>query len=63
MRHDITELFCFVDDFCKEIDDELKKHQLPQSNRKPTRTPGLTDSEMVTILLMFQTSHMKDFKR
>jgi hypothetical protein len=62
MRHDITELFCFVDDFCKVLNDEFSRHQLSGTTKKPTRVPGLSNSEIVTILLMFQTSKMKTFK-
>ena len=63
MNHDITELFCFIDDFCKAFDEELTKRQLSQNSKKPTRVPGLTSSEILTILLMFQTSYMVNFKR
>jgi len=28
MKKDITELFCFVDDFAKEIEKEVKTYQL-----------------------------------
>ena len=63
MRYDITELFCFVDDFCKAFDEEITQRQLSQNSKKPTRVPGLTSSEILTILLMFQTSYMVNFKR
>jgi hypothetical protein len=63
MHHDITELFCLVDDFCKAFDEEITKYQLPQNFRKPTRVPGLTKAEIITILLMFQTSYVVNFKR
>jgi transposase len=63
MNHDITELFCFVDDFCKAFDEEITKHQLPQNSKKPTRVPGLTNGEIITILLMFPTSYVVNFKR
>ncbi|MDR2781679.1 MAG: IS982 family transposase [Holosporaceae bacterium] len=63
MNHDITELFCFADDFCKAFDVETAKYRLSQNSRKPTRVPGLTSSKIITILLMFQTSYMKNFKR
>jgi hypothetical protein len=53
---------CFVDDFCKAFYNEITKSQLPQNYRKPTRVPGITNSEIITILLTFQTSHMKNFK-
>ncbi len=64
MKKDITELFCFVDDFAKGIAKEVISHQLKnnKSLRRPTRTPGLTDSEIMTILLMFQESPCRNFK-
>jgi hypothetical protein len=64
MKKDITELFCFIDDFAKGIEREVKSHQLtnPVSRRNPTRSPGLTDSEIMTILLMFQESPCRNFK-
>jgi hypothetical protein len=63
MSHDIAELFCFVDDFCRAFDEEITKRQLPQNYKKPTRVPGVTNGEIITILSVFQTSHMKNFKR
>ena len=45
MKKDITELFCWVDDFCKAIDGERKKIAYGNNNRKPTRTTALTESE------------------
>lgn len=64
MKKDITELFCFVDDFAKDMKIEIKKHQLqdPSPARHLTRVPGLTDSEIMTILLMFQESPCRNFK-
>ena len=64
MKKDITELFCFIDDFAQGIEKEVKSHQLtsPVSRHTLTRSPGLTDSEMMTILLMFQESPCRNFK-
>lgn len=64
MKKDITELFCFVDDFAKGIAKEVKSHQLKDNKllRRPTRIPGLTDSEIMTIILMFQESPCRNFK-
>jgi hypothetical protein len=61
MHHNITALFCFTDDFCKAFEAEMSRCQLSQNSRKPTRIPGLTNSEIMAILLMFQTSYMKNF--
>lgn len=64
MYEDITELFCFIDDFCNAVKGELAKHQLENKEiqRKPTRHPELSDSEIVTILLIYQNSNVKNFK-
>ncbi|GHT97670.1 hypothetical protein FACS1894126_2160 [Alphaproteobacteria bacterium] len=64
MNHDITELFCFIDDFYLSIKRESEKQRICNGEkiRNPTRTPGLTDSEIMTIMLMFQDSPFKNFK-
>lgn len=64
MKKDITSLFCFIDDFCQSIDGCIKSHQIAEGNQKtqPTRTPGLMNSEIMTIMLLFQESHFKNFK-
>lgn len=61
MKKDITNLFCFVDDFVQGIQEEIKSQSLP-SLKKTTRVPDLTDSEIVTIILMFQESPCRNFK-
>ena len=45
MKKDITELFCWVDDFYKAIDSERKKIVYGNNSRKPTRVMSLTESE------------------
>ena len=64
MKKDITRLFCLVDDFLKELEEERKKKKIEDEKkpRKPTRTPGLTESEITTIILMFQESPCRNFK-
>ena len=64
MKKDITRLFCLVDDFLKALEEERKKKQIEDGKkpRKPTRTPGLTESEIATIVLMFQESPCRNFK-
>ena len=64
MKVDITEMFCFIDDFCKFIKAELCKKMLESGirTRRPTRTPGLTESEIITIILLFHKSPIKNFK-
>lgn len=63
MKKDITELFCFVDDFANMYEETIRHHQISgEKQRKPTRTPGLAYSEIITILLLFQQSPIRNFK-
>ncbi len=61
MNKNITELFCFVDDFCNAADKNFAEKFLP-SGKKPTRTPGITHSEILTIILLYHQSPCKNFK-
>ena len=60
----ITEIFCLVDEFCKNFEKELQKLSLDtgKTKRKPINKPSLTISEIVTILIMYSFSHSKNFK-
>jgi hypothetical protein len=61
MKKDITELFCDVDDFCREIDKKENERRIG-SSRLPTRVCQLQNSEIITILLLFHQSPCKNFK-
>jgi len=61
MKKDITELFCFIDDFCNELK-SAKTNNLLGECCKPTRTPELEISEIATIVLLYQYSPCKNFK-
>jgi len=61
MKKDITELFVILDDFCNQYDLFLQKQILPR-NRRPTRTPCLQISEIMSIVLLFHQSPAKNFK-
>ena len=52
----ITEIFCAVDEFCKEFDKKMDKKSLMSSEGKPRRyrKASLSDSEIMTILIAFQ---------
>jgi hypothetical protein len=60
----MTEIFCFVDEFCTIFQKELAQTYLPlsHSKRKATRTSGLTIAEIVTILIAYSFSPCKNFK-
>ena len=60
----ITEIFCIIDDFCKEYAIEISKKQiLPNDGKKHrNRSCEMSDSEIMTILLMFHFGTFKNFK-
>jgi hypothetical protein len=65
LTHDkITEIFCIADDFCKELDQEVKKHQsLPDDGKKHrNRSREMSDSEIITIMLCFHFGSFRNFK-
>lgn len=64
MKKDITNWFCYVDDFAEGLKKEMKSHQLSNGKmeHQPTRTTGLSESEIMTITLMFHESPCRNFK-
>ena len=63
MKKDITALFCFVDDFLKVIYEYEKSHFISGNTRKPTRECGLNMSEIITIILLYYQSKMRNFEQ
>ncbi|CAO5682425.1 MAG: IS982 family transposase ISWpi16 [Holosporales bacterium] len=63
MKKDITELFVYIDDYCKQYDNFKRSHSLSDKGyRKPTREPSLSISEIMTIILLFHQSSCTNFK-
>jgi hypothetical protein len=60
----IIEIFCIADDFCKQFSQEFKKHQItPKNGKKHRNRPcEMSDSEIMTILLLFHYGTFKNFK-
>lgn len=59
----IIEIFVNVDDFCKEFETEITKHQLDAGNYKVRdRKASLADSEIITILIAFHSGHFTNLK-
>jgi hypothetical protein len=61
----LVEEFCQFDDFCLAFDprwDARLLTQGAQSSRKPGPEAGLADSEIMTILVLYHSSHFKNFK-
>jgi Transposase DDE domain len=62
MDNDIVTVFCKIDDFCQEYEAEMNRKLLTEGKRKRVRASGLTISEMMTIVVLFQTSGYRTFK-
>lgn len=61
----VTEIFCTVDDFCKEFElriKELKQVQVKGEKRYRNRPLSMSDSEILTILICFHLGAHKTFK-
>ena len=60
----ITEIYCIADDFRKEFTQEFEKlKMLPDDGRKPgSRSREMSDSEIMTVLLLFHFGTFKNFK-
>jgi hypothetical protein len=56
----VTEIFCDVDDFCLVFLPSWLKSLLPEE--KPKRAFVMSPSEVMTILILFHSSHYRDFK-
>jgi len=59
---EITEIFCQVDDFCKEFEEQIKRQVLASGKRSRNRPSKLSDSEIITILIYFHLGSFRNFK-
>ncbi len=57
----ITEIFCVLDDFCKEIDQIINQNTILEntSKKKRNRKSKMSDSEVITIMILF---HLKGYR-
>jgi hypothetical protein len=64
MKKDITELFAFVDDFYNAAKEYLNKALISDGakQKKQTRVTEMTESEVITIVLLYHQSPCKNFK-
>lgn len=58
----LDDLFCDVDDFCRQFLPHWHRQQLQYGERKRLRGCRLALSEIMTILIHFHQSHYRDFK-
>lgn len=55
----ITEIFVLTDEFCKEFDQMIEKHKI---GNKPKKKPKMSQSEVITIMVLFHFGAFKNFK-
>src|SRR5690348_7216964 len=58
----LLELFCAVDDFCKEMKKEQVGRLLGDGSKRRERAGQLSESEALTIMIHFHQSHYRTFK-
>lgn len=60
----VTEIFCIIDDFCKEYDSELEKMALlsPDGKKHRMRKWRMSRSEIMSILVCFHFNTFRNFK-
>ncbi len=58
----LVEVFCDVDDFSMVFMPEWEKSLLADGSRKRQRASRMSISEIMTIIILFQMSHHRDFK-
>lgn len=58
----VLELFCHVDDFCQAFEPKWQQDCLTSGTKQRHRRRALALSEIMTILILFHTSHYRDFK-
>lgn len=59
----LIEIFCILDEFCKYFAPELKKHTLGTPDKRHRNRPSrMSDSEIMTILVLFHTRRFRDLK-
>lgn len=55
----ITEIFYLVDEFCTEFNKSISKHQI---GNEPKKKPKMTQSEVITIMILFHYGAFKTLK-
>jgi hypothetical protein len=58
---DFTELFCAVDDFCREFEPLWRQRQIRDGQRRRRRKTRLSLSERMTLVIAFHSSGYRDF--
>jgi hypothetical protein len=59
---DIVAVFCDVDEFCQHFEPVFQQHLIASHTRQRRRSGRMHLSEILTILILFHSSHYRDFK-
>ena len=55
----ITEIFVLADEFCQEFNETVLKHSI---GNQPKRKPRMSQSEVITIMVLFHFGAFKNLK-
>jgi hypothetical protein len=58
----LEEIYCHVDDFCKAFFPAWERSLIAGKKRQRARATSLSMSELITIMILFQTSNYRTFK-
>ena len=58
----LTRIFVEVDDFCKSIEKELRAHRIEDGKVHRNRASGLSESELISIVIAFHQSGFRTLK-
>jgi len=58
----LLELYCAVDDFCIQMEEEQRERLVGDGSQRRQRTGQLSDSEALTIMIHFHQSQYRTFK-
>lgn len=62
MKNKLIQIFCEVDDFCKQYEENHRKFLVENGKPLPKKEPGLWLSEMMTIMILFHQGGFRNFK-
>jgi transposase len=60
--HDITELYCLMDDFCKKFEPILNAQLLTDGSKQRIRATSLSLAELMTLVVLFHQIRYRQFK-
>ena len=60
--HELTKLFCQIDDFHREFEQHSQQLRLSTQHKKPGPACGLSVPEIMTLMVCFQHMQFRHFK-